>query len=97
MGKAVEAKATLVQRCAKFLMRRMHNAAPEVREKAAPVVAGAYFEGGSDALTTVVEKIHDARARNPDCASCPALREVEDEATDLLAQCHGAAAEQLKS
>lgn len=89
--------AQMVQKCAAFLLNKLRNATPEVREEAGAVVAEAYFKGGSDALTEVVHSCQHAMARNQDCASCPALREVQDTATDLLAQCHGAAAEQVKS
>lgn len=97
MGNEVEAKASLVQRCAKFLMSKMRTASPEVQAAAGPVVAEGYFKGATDALTEVIGSCNDAMARNPDCASCPALQEVKDGASDLLAQCHGATAEQIKS
>lgn len=97
MGKSAEAKASMVQKCAAFLLSKLRNATPDVREEAGAVVAEAYFKGGSDAVSEVLDSCKHAIARNPDCASCTALREVQDTATDLLAQCHGAAAEQVKS
>lgn len=89
--------AQMVQKCAAFLLSKLRNATPDVREEVGAVVAEAYFKGGSDAVSEVLVSCKHAMARNHDCANCTALREVQDTATDLLAQCHGAAAEQVKS
>lgn len=97
MGKSAEAMTSMLQKCAGFLLSRLRNATPDQLEQAGALVSEAYFKGGSDALTEVVHSCKHAIARNQDCANCPTLRAVQNHATDLLAQCHGAAAEQVKS
>lgn len=98
MGKqATKAAASLMDRCAKYLLRVLRKHPPEVQQEAGKPVAAAYIEGSMDTGAELVKACKDARARNPSCASCPALCGVEDIASDIVAQCHGAAAEHLKS